>query len=122
MTQEKKALAVVALCVVIIGAGMLYLRDREPPVVVTRARLSALQTSIEEWAAVQGRLPKNLEELNLPDEAIHDHADKLFDFRVSEDGKTVTLSSYGVDGKPGGSMFRADNEVTFTIEGSPAKN
>lgn len=116
MSQEKKALAIVAVCLVIIGAGIFLLRDREPPVVVTRERLAALQVSIESWSAANGgRLPESLEVLGLPGEAIRDHAGHLFDYRVADDGKTVTLVSYGADGKPGGSMFHADNEVTFTL-------
>ncbi|NNE90900.1 MAG: hypothetical protein HKN23_04575, partial [Verrucomicrobiales bacterium] len=38
----------------------------------------------------------------------------VFLYDVADDG-TVTLISYGVDGKPGGYMFRADTEFSFQI-------
>ncbi len=121
MTQEKKALSIVAVCLVIIAAGIFLLRDREPPVVVTRERLAALQASIETWSAANGgRVPESLAALGLPGDATRDHAGHDFHYRVADDGKTVTLVSYGADGKPGGSMFHADNEVTFTLEGGDA--
>ena len=64
MTQEKKALLVVAVCLVVIGIGFYLLRDREAPAVVTRERIRALQASIETWASEHGgKAPETLEAL-----------------------------------------------------------
>ncbi len=115
MTQEKKALLVVAACLVVIAFGFYRLRDREAPAVVTRERIRALQESIENWASEHGgKAPETLEAMGLDDEAIRDHAGNVFEYTVGEDG-TVTLVSYGADGKPGGHMFHADTEVSFPL-------
>ena len=47
MSQEKKAIIVIAVCLAVIGVGAWWLRDKEAPAVVTQQRLNALQVSIE---------------------------------------------------------------------------
>lgn len=114
MSTEKKAVVMVVVCVVVMGAGLYLLRDREAPAVVTRERLAELQTAIEAWHSDKGSLPASLEELGLDDDSIRDHSGTVFEYTTAEDG-TVTLTSYGVDGKPGGYMFRSDSKVSFQV-------
>lgn len=114
MSNEKKAIAILLACLVVIGVGLFLAGDKDPPAELTRGRLSALQSSIEAWCGDHGRLPDSLEELGLASEAIRDHMGTVFDYTVTEDGR-VTLTSYGADGKPGGHMFRADIKVTFEV-------
>lgn len=115
MTEEKKAISFVAVCVVVISAGLFFLRDRTPPAVEIDQRLDALQVAIQEWYAEKGSPPETLEELGLPEDEIIDIALKVFQYEVGEDGQTVTLRTYGADEKPGGKMFRADRERVFTL-------
>jgi len=114
MSTEKKALVMVAVCLFVMGVGLYLMRGREAPAVVTRERLAGLQTAIEEWHRNKGSLPESLEELGLDDESIRDHSGTVFEYTPEDDG-TVTLISYGVDGKPGGYMFRSDSKVTFKL-------
>ena len=115
MSQEKKAIIVIAVCLAVIGVGAWWLRDKEAPAVVTQQRLNALQVSIEAWAAAHdGKAPESLDELGLPEEAISDHKGARFDYITSDDG-TVKVISYGADGKPGGHAFHADTEVSFQL-------
>jgi hypothetical protein len=114
MSTEKKAIVVVVVCLVVMGAGLLFLRGREAPAVVTRERLAGVQAALEDWNRTHGELPGSLEELGLGDEAIRDHMGTVFEYTVAKD-HTVTLTSYGTDGKPGGYMFRADSAVTFQV-------
>lgn len=119
MTEEKKAISFVAVCLVVIAAGLFFLRDRTPPAVEIEEKLDAIQASIETWHAEKGAPPETLEQLGLPEEAIKDIALEVFQYSVGDDG-TVTLRTYGADGKPGGKMFRADVERIFKLGGGTA--
>lgn len=114
MSTEKKAVLILILCLLVMVVGWFLVGDKEAPAVVTRERLVELQSAIEEWSRANARLPESLEELGLADEAIRDVMGTIFEYSVAEGG-TVTLTSYGADGKPGGLMFRSDHSVTFDV-------
>lgn len=118
MTEEKKALIAVAVCLTGIVAGWLSLRGREAPAVVTRERMANLQTAIEQWTSAHGNPPTTLQELGLGVDEICDHAGSEFRYTVDSGGR-IRLISYGADGKPGGALFRADTEVNFQVELQP---
>ena len=115
MTEEKKAITFVAVCVVVIVAGIFLMRDQTPPAVEIDQRMEALEVAIQEWYAEKGSPPETLQQLGLPEEEILDILKEEFQYLVSEDGTTVTLRTYGADGKPGGKMFRADRERVFSL-------
>ena len=117
MSTERKAIAIIAVCLIVMGIGLYFLRDREAPAKVNRERLSGLRLAIEEWTETHGSPPKSLEELGLSDEAISDRAGTVFNYVVSDDG-AVTLISYGADGKPGGLVFHSDTKITFQAKPS----
>ncbi|MDF1851447.1 MAG: hypothetical protein P1U85_11480 [Verrucomicrobiales bacterium] len=115
MSEEKKTITFVTICLVLIGAGVFFLKDRKPPSVEIEDRMAAIQVAIEEWYAEKGSLPETLEELGLPEEETQDIIKKTFIYSVSDDGTTVTIGTLGADSKPGGKMFRADKELVFTL-------
>ena len=118
MTEAKKTYLFIAICVIVMIAGVIFLKGRKPPSVEIEDRMAALQTAIENWHAEKGSAPASLEELGLPEEEIQDIILKPFDYSVSEDGTTVTLSTLGADEKKGGKMFNADRELIFTLDGN----
>ena len=122
MNQAKKTYTFIAVCVLAIGAGAFFLRNQKPPSVEINDRMVALQVAIENWNAEKGRPPETLDELGLPKEEMEDVIKEVFQYSVSEDGKTVTLATYGADRKPGGKMFHADRELVFTLGESKQKN
>lgn len=115
MNKERRAIIFIVVCVAVLVAGLLLMGDRKAPAVLTRERLEALQASIEQWSREKGRLPETLDEMGLPDQATRDLLGTDFEYAVDGDG-TVTLTSYGADGKPGGLMFRSDASISFRVD------
>ncbi|MEM7698566.1 MAG: hypothetical protein AAF236_09205 [Verrucomicrobiota bacterium] len=120
MTEAKKTILFVSICLAVIIAGVVFMQGRKPPSVEIVDRMAALQAAIEDWHAEKGAPPESLQVLGLPEEEIQDIVLKPFVYSVSEDGSTVTLSTLGADEKVGGKMFNADRELIFTL-GSDAK-
>ncbi|MGO8672668.1 MAG: type II secretion system protein GspG [Capsulimonadaceae bacterium] len=80
---------------------------------VTTAEFSRLDSSIAEYRAKTGRLPKSIRERDLPQESVSsangwplDGWNRPILYRIH--GTTYTLLSYGRDGKPGGDGLDAD--------------
>ena len=115
MTEEKKVIIFISVCLLAIGGGAFFLHDKKPVSVEIDDRMAAIQVAIEEWHAEKGSPPDSLEELGLPEEEIQDIIKKVFQYSVSEDGTTVTILTLGADSKPGGKMFHADKERVFTL-------
>ena len=63
-------------------------------------------------------LPEKLSELNLGEGGLKDGIGFPFVYEV--DGDSVTIVSYGSDGKPGGHTFSSDKKITFEIPQSSA--
>lgn len=118
MTEEKKVIIFISVCLVGIGAGIFFLQDKKPVSVEIEDKMAAIQVAIEEWYEKKGSPPDTLQELGLPEEEIQDIIKNVFQYSISEDGTTVTLLTLGADAKPGGKMFRADKERTFTLGAS----
>ncbi|MEM9281297.1 MAG: hypothetical protein AAGA96_05680 [Verrucomicrobiota bacterium] len=115
MTEAKKTYIFIGVCVAFIIGGMIFLSDKKPVSVEIEDRMASLQVAIEAWHAEKGSPPATLQELGLPEEEILDIMKEPFQYKVSEDGSTVTLLTFGADRKPGGKMFRADKELIFTL-------
>lgn len=112
MTQEKKTLIVLGLLVAFIVLVLLFFGEKGPsPVVETQNRLRDLKAPVLAFAEEKGALPETLQELGLPTEATSDHAGKPFVYEIN--GRSVTISSLGADGKPGGAAFNADKSINF---------
>lgn len=112
MSKELKTLAfiggLIALMVIIYFA---FGTQGPSPVELTKQRLRELKTAVIDYADKNKSLPKSLQELGLADEALNDHTDTPFIYKV--EGDQVTILSYGADGKEGGHAFKADKEVSF---------
>ena len=112
MTQGKKTALVTGALLAFIAIMLVFFSDKGPsPVVETQNRIRALETPVLEFAGKNGALPETLEDLNLPIEATTDHAGTPLVYEL--DGKTVTISSLGADGKTGGAAFNADKTHSF---------
>jgi len=90
---------------------------RIPPEAITRTRFRVLEARIRQNVA-QGQDVNSLEIKTLPkapskDNSTTDGWDNPIVMRV--DGSTITLTSYGKDGKPGGTDQDADISYRFSI-------
>ena len=114
MTQKKKT--ILALVILIAAVAFIYLKFGQPgpsPVATTISRLNALETTVIDWSKTNGKIPASLADLDLPEEQTNDHKGEPFIF--SAEGRAITISSLGADGKTGGNMFNADQKVEFNI-------
>ena len=113
MTQERRAITfILGLLAVMAAVYFLFLHDRTHPRQITDGRLQAVKQAVLEFANANRRLPESLQELEISMETIKDHAGVPFVYR--HDASTVTLISYGADGKPGGVLFNKDQVLEFT--------
>lgn len=104
------ALAILAMVILI------ALADRIPPGALTRTRMDITQQRILAYVAAHRRLPASL--LELPkvqgrDSEISDGWGRPIRYAVN--GRTVTLSSLGKDGLPGGTGENSDVDLTFAV-------
>jgi len=103
-----------AICLMIV-AGAMLLVDRVPPRPQTTATMQGLKRRILRFAHSNGRLPKTLGELPATEDLANNTQDGWghpIILSVAPDG-TVTLTSYGKDGVPGGMGDDADIIGTF---------
>ena len=110
-TSPKKAIVVIVVLLILIGAGIFYLDGKNPPGAVTDERLAALQAAISGHVAKYGAPPEALSALPEGTPLV-DVWKNPFTYRVLEDGQ-VEISSLGGDGEPGGHMFKADKITKF---------
>ena len=109
---------------IIVGAFLLFsATTRISPADLTRTRFRVLEARIHQ-NVVQGRDVKSLDLKSLPeaigkDNSTEDGWDNPIIMNV--DGSTITLTSFGKDGKPGGSDQDADIGHRFSVS-SPDSN
>lgn len=115
MSETRKVIIFTSVCLIGIGIGIFFLKDKKPVSVQIEDKMAALQVAIEDWYAEKGSPPDSLDQLGLPEEEIQDIIKKDFLFSVSEDGETVTIQTLGADAKPGGKMFNEDRKRVFTM-------
>ena len=112
MTQGKKTVLVTSALLAFITIVLVFFGDKGPsPVVQTKNRIRGLETMVLKFAEKNGALPETLEDLGLPIEEISDHAGAPLVYEVN--GRKVTISSLGADGKAGGAAFNADKTHSF---------
>jgi len=99
----------------IIVAGVVFLVDRVPARAQTMATMQGLKRRILRFAHANNRLPKTLGELPATKDSANNTRDAWghpIIMSVAPDG-TITLTSYGKDGVPGGMGENADAIGTF---------
>jgi len=107
MTQKTKTVILASLLVAFIAYLLVFSSGKGP----TQNLIRALETPVLAFAEKNGAPPETLQELGLTVEATSDQAGKPLIYEVN--GRTVTISSLGADGKPGGKAFNADKTHRF---------
>lgn len=113
MTQEKKALYFIIGGIIVIAVAAIFGSRLTSPADVDNAAFQRAEAAIRSHYQASGTLPDALSDIDAPAETFHDRTGFPLDFQRS--GKTITLTSYGGDQKPGGIMFKADKEHIFHL-------
>lgn len=98
---------VASLLVAFIAYMLVFSSGKDP----IQNHISALEAPVLEFAERNGSPPRELQELGLTTEATSDHSGMPLIYEVN--GKTVTISTLGADGEPGGKAFNADKTHSF---------
>jgi hypothetical protein len=108
---------VLVLLAVILAVVTLANVETVPPRALTRTRMIVIEKRIRDYAAMHHRLPESLSDLPKPPK---NRDDSLVDgwgraIQYTKAGRTVTLLSFGEDGRPGGRNEDADVSAKFTV-------
>ena len=92
--------------------------EKIPPDALTRTRMCGIEYRIRDYYAKERRLPENLSVLpelrdDNRDYSLADGWGRPIQYTI--EGRTVSLLSWGKDGRPGGNGQDADITVTFTV-------
>ena len=118
----KKAFLIFASLILFTGGTFVLFVETATPKERTHAAMHMMKRRVLRYAHTNGRLPTSVDELPVIkgfDESVTDGWGRPI--RISVEGDTVTFSSYGRDGRPGGEGEDADITGVFSAKKADGK-